>query len=389
MDNFTGPIHYPSSSGYDRARLPWNLAVNPRPAIVAEAANVADVQAAVRAAEKRELPLSVQATGHGTLVPYTGILLTTSRLNQVRIDPHRREALVGAGALWSDVIAAAAPYGLAPLSGTPWIGVTGYTTGGGAGWLSRKYGLAADSLVSAQIVTSDGELRRAEDDLLWALRGGSGNFGVVTELTLRLFPVDRVVAGMTFHPIDRAPAILAAFDDLDQPDSLNTAVILAGPTVIIRTVAVDGAERALEPLLAAAGTPLQGGLAPMTFQEAGTALAPEHPPTAIHSRFEMVERLPVDALLGSAAQGIEIRRWGGAMGRSDSPAGGNLAVPFSVMSSEPMEVPGATGGTFLNFLMDPERTASAYNAADHARLRELKKWWDPDALFRPSHFLGE
>ena len=127
-----------------------------------------------------------------------GLLLKTTALTASTIDPERRVARVAAGTLWSDVIAAAAPHGLAPLSGSSQtVGVVGYTLGGGTGWLSRKYGYAADSVLRAAVVTADGELVTASadehPDLFWALRGGGGNFGVVTELEFRLYPVERLL----------------------------------------------------------------------------------------------------------------------------------------------------------------------------------------------------
>src|SRR6266545_7070622 len=177
----TGEVHRPGDPAYDDRRLPWNRRIDPHPAMVVEAVTAEDVQAAVRAARELELPFAVQSTGHGTCRPSDGgLLLRTGRMNAVEVDAGRRTVRVGPGATWSEVIAAAAPYGLAPLSGTPSIGVAGYTLGGGAGWLSRLHGYAADSLLRAELVTADGALRVVsadeEPDLFWAIRGGGGNF---------------------------------------------------------------------------------------------------------------------------------------------------------------------------------------------------------------------
>ena len=133
----------------------------PRPALIVEAANASDVRTALRFAREHDLPLAVQSTGHGVVqVPDGGLLLKTNPMSAVAVDAGRRVARVGGGALWSDVIAAAAPHGLAPLSGSsPTVGVTGYTLGGGTGWLSRLYGFAADSVVRAEVVTADGRAR--------------------------------------------------------------------------------------------------------------------------------------------------------------------------------------------------------------------------------------
>lgn len=401
IKDFSGPVHLPGEAGYDAQRLAWNSGVDPRPAIVAEAVGPADVRAAVLTAREHGLPLSVQATGHGTLVPGDGgLLLRTGRMAGVEVDPARRTAVVEPGALWSDVIAAAAPYGLAPLSGTPSIGVTGYTLGGGTGWLSRRYGFAADSLICAELVTADGELLEVADDshpdLFWALRGGSGNFGLVTRMEFRLYPVGRVFAGLTMHAFERAADTLACYRDwaLTEPDTLNTAIFLVrrpdgGRMLGLRVFSMEENSRALAPLLEAAGEPLSGNLAEMSFELAGAMLAPEHPRMPLRNQFELFHELPDDLigrLLDSPADGIEVRHWGGAMAGPGGPAG-HRDVPFSVNASEPVDLPHATGGTFLNFLSDPSRTASAFTEENHARLVELKKAWDPDVVLRPSHVI--
>ncbi|NUR85192.1 MAG: FAD-binding oxidoreductase, partial [Nonomuraea sp.] len=291
---FQGRISLPGEQRYEQERLPWNRRFDPRPGIVAEATCAADVRAAVLVAGEHGLRITPQSTGHGTITSAEGgLMLRTSQLSRVSVDPHAATATAGAGALWSDVIAAAAPYGLAPLSGTPWVGVAGYTLGGGTGWLSRKYGFAADSLLGAEVVTADGRVLRvsrdAEPELFWALRGGSGNFALVTELTFRLYPVERVVAGMTFHAFERAADTLAAYRDWawDEPDELNTAVMVmrmpdGNRALAIRAVCLDDSAELLRPLLDAAGEPLNGGLAELSFAEVGTALAgPPRPPMAM------------------------------------------------------------------------------------------------------------
>src|SRR3954449_9289000 len=164
--SFRGPVHLPGDDGYDAARATWNRRIEPRPALVAEALSAADVQAAVVVAREQGLAFAVQATGHGTHVAADdGLLIKTSRMAEVLVDPDRRTARVGPGARWGDVVAAAAPFGLAPLSGTSaTVGVAGYTFGGGFSMLSRKYGFAADSLVRADLVTADGSLVTASHD---------------------------------------------------------------------------------------------------------------------------------------------------------------------------------------------------------------------------------
>src|SRR5688572_913972 len=188
--------------------------------MIVEAASSADVRKAVLTARERDLPFAVYATGHGGPMPEGDdvVVATTARLGGVLVDPDRQVARVGAGARWADVIAAAAPFGLAPPSGShASVGVAGFTLGGGVGWLSRKHGFAADSMLRADVVTADGRLTTAardrNADLFWALRGGGGNFGVLTSLEIRLYPVPRVHGGELRFPIARAGELLRRFRD--------------------------------------------------------------------------------------------------------------------------------------------------------------------------------
>jgi FAD/FMN-containing dehydrogenase len=434
-EGIEGPVHIPGDEGYDEARLPWQRRIDPYPTLIAEATGPADVRAAVRIARENDLPLAVLATGHGTVAPADGsLLLKTSRMRSVEVNAGERVARVGPGALWSDVIAAAAPHGLAPLSGTSSaVGVTGYTLGGGAGWLSRAFGYAADSVLHAEVVTADGELLTVSadehPDLFWALRGGGGNFGVVTALEFRLYPVDRVYGGMAMFDAARAANALAVYREwaLDEPDESNTALVVAtmpplpqlpeavrGRRVLmLRALYLGGpeeAQRVLEPLLDAAGPPLMNGLAEASYGDA-TAMGPPPPPafTALH--FDLLREVPDEAISAAveadgAVSAVELRHWGGAMARPENGAGpiGHRDVPFSVVAMAQVEdreqlaaaeagvaqvaaalQPHATGGSFLNFLGDPARTASAYTPEDYRRLTEVKRAYDPGNLFAANH----
>jgi FAD binding domain/Berberine and berberine like len=440
-DSFDGDVHLPGDAEYDTVRLPWNLRNDPRPAIVAEATGPRDVQAAVRAAREHGLPFAVQATGHGTLVPADGgLLLKTARMAAVEVDAERRTARAATGALWSGVLAAAAPHGLAPVSGSPFVGVTGYTLGGGVGWLSRQYGFAADSLLRAEVVTADGETLVADaernPDLFWAMRGGSGNFGVATSLEFRLHPVGDVYAGIALYPLQAAPETLAVYREwaLEEPDEVNTALTLMqlpdGPPIpepmrgrrllairVFSTLSAEETEQRLKPLLGAAGQPIVPGFATMDFTQASTVVAgPPPPPLVARQHIDLCEELP-DGLLDtlneainpdatSPLNAIEVRHWGGAMARPGPGAGpvGHRDVPFTVISTamyppsadrERIEsyvdglvtrtAPYATGGTFLNFLGDPARAETAFTAENHARLREVKATWDPGNFFHLNH----
>src|SRR3954454_768380 len=256
-----GPLHRPGEAAYDALRRPHAPALDPHPALVGEAYGAADVRAAVVAARDYGLPFAVQGTGHGTHVPCDGgVLVRTGAMATVLVDPDRRIAHVGAGARWADVLAAAAPFGLAPLSGSdPSVGVAGYTLGGGLGWLARRHGFAADSLRRAEVVTADGGLVTASatehPDLFWALRGGGGGFGIVTAMELALFPVDRVYAGTVWFPFARAGETLARYRDwiADAPDELSTAALLTerdGERALALRVMHAGAPAEAERLLA-------------------------------------------------------------------------------------------------------------------------------------------
>jgi hypothetical protein len=405
-----GAVHLPGSEQYDAHRATLNPAFDPRPAVIVEAVAPADVQTAVLAARRENLPLAVQATGHGTLVPADGgLLVKTTAMAEVVVNPARRVARVGPGTRWADVIAAAAPFGLAPVSGSSTsVGVAGYTFGGGLGWLSRKYGLAADSLVRADLVTADGRLVTASanrnPDLFWAIRGGGGNFGIATALEIRLHPVSRVYAGTAYFGIDRAPDVLARFRDRardGQPDELAVSVVLqrsgpaGGPALALRGLyagsAADGV-RALQPLWDVAGTPVRDDWRATDYTESGSigGTAPRG--------FELYDDLP-DALIESAVDAVtdlagpvdavEVRHWGGAIARPALDAGpaGHRDIPFSLTVDGPADrfTRWATGGSFLNFLHDTTRTAAAFTRANHAVLRDLKRVWDPDNVFGMTH----
>jgi FAD/FMN-containing dehydrogenase len=212
-------VFVPGEHGYDHARQAWNLFADQQPAAVVFAESAADVARAVKFAAAQGMRIAPQGTGHGSpsLEPLEdAILLKTARMRRVEIDPATRTARAEAGAQWQDVTVPAGEHGLAALAGTsPDVGVTGYTLGGGLGWLARRYGLAANSVTAAEIVTPDGHLVRAdtghEPDLFWAVRGGGGSVGVVTALEMTLYPVRQLYAGALFFPIQRSAQVLHAW----------------------------------------------------------------------------------------------------------------------------------------------------------------------------------
>jgi FAD/FMN-containing dehydrogenase len=353
----------------------------------------AGIRSAVLEARARGLRVAVRATGHGTFAepPEGTLLIDTSPMRCVLVDPDRRTARVGPGATWGDVIEAAAPFALAPVSGTnATVGVTGFTFGGGHGFLSRKHGLAADNLIRADIVTADGETLTAREDrrseLFWALRGAGGNFGVATALEFKLHPLREVFGGVARFDRGLAPHLLARFREYAMPDALNVSVVVTRDAVALRGVYTGGADdawRALAPLFL--GEPFEDTFRLMPYAETGTVGGT--PPR----RFELLRDVPVDAILRTAetAEAVEVKRWGGAIARGSTPAG-HRAVPFSVtVDGEDITplAPHVTGGSFLNFLTDTSRTRDAYTASDLARLLELKHAYDPDNVFGVGHAL--
>ncbi|TCM49430.1 FAD-binding oxidoreductase [Kribbella sp. VKM Ac-2568] len=412
---FNGSIHRPGDAAYDVQRRAVIPTVDSRPLVVAEAHHRTDVQAAVRTAREYGLPLAVQATGHGTRTPADGgILLKTSAMTSVLVDPQRMVAKVGPGTRWGAVIDAAGEFGLAPLAGSSRdVGVTGYTLGGGLGWLARKYGFAADSVIRAEVVTADGRIVTASadehPDLFWAIRGGSGNFGIVTSLEFRLYPVPVVHAGIVYFGIDRAAETLKFYRDWSAtiPNELSTAMVLtpipdapAFPEAVRGTRALaikalysgeaDLAEHLLKPLFEVAGPVLAGELRSMPFGESAMGGTPAR-------YLDLVDALPDDLidelaqLTGDSAPTVEIRHWAGAMAHPGPGAGpvGHRDATYSVIIDQ--EVPDlapvlrTTGRTFVNFLADPARATTAYAPADLDRLRSVKRAYDPDNFFHLNH----
>jgi FAD/FMN-containing dehydrogenase len=432
----------PGDPGYDDARAAWNLNAQHHPAVVVTAESADDIREAVRLARSAGLGVGVLATGHGTGAPCdAGVLINTSRMRDVRVDPERRLARVGAGAVWQDVVDAAAVHGLAGLPGSSTnVGVVGSTLGGGFGWLGRRYGLAAQSVRAAEVVTADGDLVRAsateQPDLFWGLLGSAGNLGVVTALEFRLHPLTQVYAGNLYHPLDRARDVLEFFAEWSRqaPDELTAAVAfrrfpdLPGVPEPLRgrsLVALRGCycgDPAAGAVLVDRARAALGSAVVDTFASipvsalASVSLDPVTPlPAASHTEL-LTDLTPgtVDALLDLAGPGsgsplvmLEVRQLGGALpgpagalspmahsrarfslnaiGITPTPQQGE-AVRTHLLRVAARLRPYATGETYLNFLdldgVTPERVRAAYSARDWDRLLQLKTRYDPGNLFR-------
>jgi FAD/FMN-containing dehydrogenase len=235
--SFRGELVLPTSRGYDTARRIWNGAIDRRPACIARCRGTADVAAAVRFARDRDLEIAIRGGGHnvaGTAVCDDGIVIDLSAMRAVSVDPVERTALVQGGALWGDVDHETQAHGLATTGGiVGHTGVAGLCLGGGIGWLMRKHGLAVDNLVEAEVVTAEGEIVRASaddhPDLFWALRGGGGNFGVVSSFRFALHPVGpTVMAGPVFWAAEDTAEVLRFYREFvtDAPDELGNVVRL-------------------------------------------------------------------------------------------------------------------------------------------------------------------
>src|SRR3954451_18342722 len=228
-----GSILLPGDAGYDDERAVWNLNHELEPAVIVVPESAADVQAAVTFAAGQHRPVLVKATGHQIVGQAHGaVVIATRRMNDVAIDAVGRTARVGAGAIWSEVVEKAAKAGLAPLNGSnPTVGVAGYTLGGGLSpTLGRSHGYAADHVCSLEVVTADGERRHvdadSEPELFWALRGGKGNFAVVTALEFDLFPVSRLYGGGIYFPGERTADVLRVWADWhpSTPETMVTSI---------------------------------------------------------------------------------------------------------------------------------------------------------------------
>jgi FAD/FMN-containing dehydrogenase len=284
IPGFEGTLIGPGDDGYDAHRELWNAMVDRRPALIARCTSPADVGAAIRHGRERALDIGVKCGGHGVLglaVPENGLMIDLGPMDAVRVDPDARRASVGGGALLRYLDRAAQAHGLATTAGNvSHTGVGGLTLGGGMGWLARQAGLACDNVEAYTVVTADGETLRAtandHPDLFWGLRGGGGNFGVVTEFEFRLHPVAGNVlvvelmfdAADAFEPMRRWRELLP---DAPRPATLTAdAVTLEGrPVVLIGYVWVGDADEAMAylPTMRSIGTPREESVTPMAYLE--------------------------------------------------------------------------------------------------------------------------
>jgi FAD/FMN-containing dehydrogenase len=436
-----GELVLPADPDWNAARLAWNLAADQRPAAIVFAESADDIVGVVDHARANGLHVATQGTGHFATTLHSledTILLKTSRLRDVEIDPDARRARVEAGVLWEEVALAAAEHGLAALAGSAGdVGVVGYTLGGGLGWLACRYGLAANSVVAVELVTADGRLVRAdrdnEADLFWAVRGGGGSFGIVTALEFALYAVSEVYAGALFFPYERAAEILEAWRTWvgGTPNELTSVGRLMqfppmpqvpepvrGKSFAIVEAAFIGSEEdgaeLLRPLRELG--PAVDTFAVIPVQELRFLhMDPPEPVPGAADGMNLADVTPetIDALVAVAGPGsgspllsVELRQLGGAVaeGSPDHGAVGSFDAGFALfgigMAPNPEMkavveshvaalkealAPWSADRSYFNFadrLMDGE---TLYPPETYRRLQAVKTAVDPEELFRASH----
>ncbi len=433
-----GTMLTPADIGYDAARKSWNLSYNLHPALIVMAHSTADIVQAVSYARDNHMTIGVMASGHGpSVLDGNTLLINTSQMTDVRIDAETCTAWIEAGAKWGKVLEAAQAVGLAPLLGSsPDVGAVGYTLGGGMGWLARKYGLAADSALSFELVTADGQLLRANamenPELFWALRGGSGSFGVVTSMEVQLYPVTTVYGGNLIYPAEAAREVYTHYREwiAAVPDDLTSSIslmnfpplpqipeFLRGQTVIMVRGCYSGPVEEGEKLLnqwRAWKTPMADHFGPMPFSQVAAISQDPTDPMPSHVTGLWLKDLSdpvIDILLEHAIthNGLvasEIRHVGGAVARARHGASAyshrDATLIFQMVSLTPTPeawlglkqytemikqklAPYATGGVYANFLEGQDKVnlaRSAFTPEVYQRLSEIKAQYDPENMFR-------
>jgi FAD/FMN-containing dehydrogenase len=440
---FSGQQLRPGDPGYDEARSVYNGMIDKRPALIARCAGVADVVDAVRLARERALPVAVRCGGHSVAGKGTvdeGLLIDLSPMKGVHVDPRDRTALAAGGTVWGEFDRETQLFGLATPGGRmTGTGVGGFTLGGGYAWLSTKHGLACDNLIEAQVVTADGEVRTASEaadaDLLWALRGGGGNFGVVTNYRFRLHELGPIVmAGMVVHPMEHAAEVARAWRDWVEgaPEAVGTGLgILRAPPEpfvppevqgqpVLGILAMyagpaDEGEEVLRPLKQEIGPPAVDLIDRIPYTAFQAIVDPFSPTGWLnYHRGLHLDGLPdaaIDAYVehgaqvGSPMSQAILFRHGGAIARvpEDATAASFRGAPYMwhpiaawndpadtaaeigwVREGSAAMAPFGTGGVYLNFEQDEgaEHVRDGYGGDKLARLVALKDRYDPGNLFR-------
>jgi FAD/FMN-containing dehydrogenase len=436
---FGGQLVRARDPGYDEHRRIWNGSIDRFPALIARCSGVADVVASVRFARETGLPVAVRGGGHsfpGLSVCDGGVVVDLSPMRGIRVDPEGRTARAQAGVLLGELDRETQAFGLAVPSGiVTHTGVAGLTLGGGIGWIMRKHGLTIDQLVSVDLVTAEGEFVKASAtenaDLFWGVRGGGGNFGIVTEFEFRLNPLGpTVLAGPVFWPMEQSPQVLRFYRDwiAEAPDELMTLVVhrkapplpfvpgeLHGKPVVAVVCCyagpVEEGERVVAPLKRF-GSPVLDLCEPKPYLAHQAMFDPSYP----HGRWYYFKACDVVELsdeviditvehslqIRSPHTAFPIWQLGGAVALTGDNAFSGSTSGFTFNINASTETPDGFDeerewvrdfwsalepfhqSVYANFLMDEgeERVRQAYGAEKYDRLRELKRRWDPDNFFR-------
>ena len=437
---FRGELLRPDDDGYDAARRVWNAMIDRRPAVIARCTGIADVIEAVNFARTNDLLVAVRGGGHsvaGNGVCDGGVMIDLSPMTGVRVDPSARTARAQPGVTWGLFDRETNVFGVATTGGlVSTTGIAGLTLGGGVGWLARKHGITADNLLSADVVTATGDVltasERANEELFWGLRGGGGNFGVVTSFEYRLHAVDQVLAGAVFHPGEDLESVLLFFRDFvaDAPDELTViAVVMTAPPfpflpepahgklAVALAVCYAGdleqGEAVLRPLREL-GQPLADVIGPMPYPALQSMFDGAYP-SGLHDYWKSsyLNELSDDAIAVVAEHARQMppptanfyfEHLGGAIagGGTESAFGHRDArFDFSILTSwadpeqtdehiawtrgfwEAMQ-PHASESVYVNNLgaEGEDRVRAAYAPEIYDRLVRLKDEYDPDNLFR-------
>lgn len=438
----SGELIVAGDSEYEAARAVWNGCFDRRPSAIVRCRSVSEVADTIKAAVRFGVPLAVRGGGHGAPGFATcndGIVLDLGKMNDVEIDAGAKLARVGGGATWADVDRAAAAHGLATTGGmVSMTGVAGLTLGGGIGWLVRRFGLSCDNLIAADLVTADGEVVRAgpegDQELLWGLRGGGGNFGVVTSCEFRLHQVPGVLAGLALFPVARALELTAFYREWLKtvPDELSTMVILLtaphedfvpeelrGELVFAiagcHVGTVERAEGDLRPLREQ--QPSADLFEPMGYVDLQSMFDADYPAgDRYHMKGGFIDRCDDDVIRRvlrhmedrpSPRCEFDLHHMGGAVelpgevsafpvrsapfnynviaGWTDAAQDGAHQTWARAFSAELDEL--AASGSYINFLTDVENGTArrAYGQARYERLVALKRRYDPANVFRLNH----
>ena len=426
-----GSVVDPRHADYETARRLWNGMIDRRPALIAYCTTVADVQAALAFARSEGLPVAVRGGGHnaaGLASIEGGVVIDLTPMNRVEVDAEARLARAGGGTTWGQFDAATQAHGLASTGGAiSTTGIGGLTLGGGIGWLMRKHGLACDGLITAEIVTADGQVLTASSDehpdLFWALHGGGGNFGVVTTFTFRLHPLTDVLGGLLVHPAERGRDLLRFYREATSqaPDELTLfAGLMTSPDGLPISALVtchngepDQAERDMQPIRAF-GPPLADQVARVPYTAQQTMLDDGFPSgLQVYWKSHFLTGLDdaaIDILVDhfgritSPLSAILLEQLGGAVARvgvNDTafryrtapynlaiisrwtdPAEADRHISWTRELFEAMR-PYAEG-VYVNYMSSdeaPDRVMNAYGAETYARLAALKATHDPDNVF--------